>query len=137
MHDELAGLTAHHQLGAAEIQALQGIGPLYDSTIVLFNYPLDAGLMNLSVDGLRLVGIDARDDTHFALRLSVFPGPAGTQLNLDARPDAFSRAETGDHLRRFVELLQRLTEDPDAGVAVPVQVSQAEHQLLTEWGGYE
>jgi hypothetical protein len=84
-----------------------------------------------------LVHIDARDDTHFALRLSVFPGEDGFQLNLDSRPDAFSRAETEDHLRRYIELLQELTA-PDAGpIAELGTVSQAEQdRLLVEWGGY-
>ncbi|WP_020384972.1 non-ribosomal peptide synthetase [Kribbella catacumbae] len=137
IQEELSALSEHHQLGAAEIQAGHGIGPLYDSTISIFNYPLDAGLMNLSVNGVRLVHIDARDDTHFALRLSVFPGPERIQLNLDARPDAFSRSETEEHLRRYVDLLEQLTTDPDADVAVLGQLSQAEQdRLLLDFGGY-
>ncbi|WBQ08271.1 non-ribosomal peptide synthetase [Kribbella sp. CA-293567] len=137
IQEEMSALSEHHQLGASEIQAGQGIGPLYDSTISIFNYPLDAGLLNLSVNGVRLVHIDARDDTHFALRLSVFPGPERIQLNLDTRPDAFGRSETEEHLRRYVELLDQLTTDLDAAVAVLGQLSQAEQdRLLLDFGGY-
>ena len=137
LQDEQTALSDHHQLGTSEILAGAGLGPLFDSTVVFFNYPIDAGVMKLSVNGIRLVHIDARDDTHFALRLSVFPGEDGFQLNLDSRPDAFSRAETEDHLRRYIELLQELTA-PDAGpIAELGTVSQAEQdRLLVEWGGY-
>jgi non-ribosomal peptide synthetase component F len=137
LQDEQTALSDHHQLGTSEILAGAGLGPLFDSTVVFFNYPIDAGVMNLSVNGVRLVHIDARDDTHFALRLSVFPGADGFQLNLDSRPDAFSRAETEDHLRRYIELLQEMTSAEASTVAELGTVSQAEQdRLLVEWGGY-
>ncbi|WP_198676439.1 non-ribosomal peptide synthetase [Kribbella monticola] len=137
LQDEQTALSDHHQLGTSEILAGAGLGPLFDSTVVFFNYPIDAGVMNLAVNGVRLVHIDARDDTHFALRLSVFPGADGFQLNLDSRPDAFSRAETEDHLRRYIELLQEMTSSDVSSIAELGTVSQAEQdRLLVEWGGY-
>ncbi|WP_185443940.1 non-ribosomal peptide synthetase [Kribbella qitaiheensis] len=137
LQDEQTALSDHHHLGTSEILAGAGLGPLFDSTVVFFNYPIDAGVMKLSVNGVRLVHIDARDDTHFALRLSVFPGEDGFQLNLDSRPDAFSRAETEDHLRRYIELLREMTAAGTSPVAELGAVSQAEQdRLLVEWGGY-
>ncbi|MEU1012944.1 amino acid adenylation domain-containing protein [Streptomyces sp. NPDC005890] len=54
--------------------------------------------------GPRVVGVEVRDGTHFALRLVALPGPR-LRLRLGHRPDAFSRAEADALLDRLVHEL--------------------------------
>ncbi|MEH1164048.1 amino acid adenylation domain-containing protein [Micromonospora sp. CPCC 205539] len=81
---EQAELLDHQHLGLAAIQRLAGTGELFDSLVVLENYPDHAGLRD--PDGsLSVTDVAFREATHYAVSLLVTPGPRlGLTLEYDA-----------------------------------------------------
>ncbi|WP_244894106.1 amino acid adenylation domain-containing protein [Planobispora rosea] len=108
---EQAELLPHHHLGLADIQRLNGSGPLFDTMTVLENYPLDASAAEVG-DGLRLMGAGGNDATHYPLALAVVPG-GRLSLRLDHRPDVFPRTAALSLLDRLSRLLKAVAADPD------------------------
>ncbi|WP_250008421.1 non-ribosomal peptide synthetase [Actinoplanes sp. M2I2] len=95
---EHAALLDHQHLGLAAIQRLAGTGELFDSLVVLENYPDLSG--GHDADGaLRVSGVSFREATHYPVSLLVAPGPRlGLTLEYDpARiaPATVERIRTG------------------------------------------
>ncbi|MFG2822964.1 amino acid adenylation domain-containing protein [Kitasatospora sp. NPDC048365] len=137
LQDEQNALTPHHHLGLAEIQRAAGLGPLFDTTTVCLNYPLDlAALEPLLPAGLRLTGLDARDGTHYPLRMAVIPGPR-LRLWLGHRPDCYPEEEAEQLLARFRRLLEAFADSPDTPVGeIDILTAEERMRLLVSWGGY-
>ncbi|QFU91620.1 non-ribosomal peptide synthetase [Amycolatopsis sp. YIM 10] len=132
VQEEQARLTDHHHVGLDDIQRDAGLGPLFDTVTVLFNYPLDVTTLTRTED-LRVTDYWARDDTHFALRLAVLPGTM-LRLNLDYRPDLFTEEEAQAHLDRVPTILFGFLADPAAAVATLDILTPAERRaLLHSW----
>ncbi|MCW2917637.1 MAG: dptBC, partial [Actinomycetia bacterium] len=112
LQDEQARLFAHHHLGLREIQRLAGGGALFDTMTVFENFPLDASLLEASINGVRLVGADVADATHYPLELQVIPGDR-LGLRLRYRPDVFER-ETAERLVAMLRsLVETVVADPE------------------------
>ncbi|MGK4582313.1 amino acid adenylation domain-containing protein [Kitasatospora sp. HPMI-4] len=139
LQDEQSRLIDHHHLGLAEIQQLAGTGPLFDTTMVYENFPLDLpALMALLGDELRLTAPESDDATHYPLRLQAGPGllsPA-LHLRLGYRPDVYTEAEAGRILERLSLLLTAVAADPAQPVGLVDLLSAEErHQVLLGWNG--
>ncbi|MFI5843335.1 amino acid adenylation domain-containing protein [Catenuloplanes sp. NPDC051500] len=73
--DEQAALLDHQHLGLAAIQRLAGAGgDLFDSLVVMENYPDHTGLRDAS-GSLRVHDVSFREATHYPVTLLVAPGP--------------------------------------------------------------
>ncbi|CAM5656521.1 hypothetical protein SVIOM74S_09048 [Streptomyces violarus] len=57
-------------------------GPLFDTTTVVKNTPLDVETLLAGTDGLCLVGGDSEDATHCPLRMQAVPGLDTSTLGL-------------------------------------------------------
>ena len=91
LQERQSRLMAHQHLGLAEIQALAGLGELFDTLTVFENYPVDdAGLATEASAGCALAGIAGHDATHYPLSLLAAPGER-LRLRLDYRADLFER----------------------------------------------
>ncbi|ONI80847.1 non-ribosomal peptide synthetase [Saccharothrix sp. ALI-22-I] len=111
--DEQARLLDHQHLGLAEIQRVTGHGELFDTLVVVENFP-DV------VDD-----VEIRDQVHYPLALVVLPGER-IELRLKHRlPDA-EVAALGE---RLVGLLSAFATTPDRPVASLDLVSARE----TDW----
>jgi amino acid adenylation domain-containing protein/non-ribosomal peptide synthase protein (TIGR01720 family) len=136
LQDEQARLTVHHHVGLADIQRLAGHGPLFDTTVVCLNYPLDLAALRPGVEGLALTSLDARDGTHLPLRMAVIPGPR-LRLWLGYRPDCCPPGEAQLLMEKFRLLLETMTGEPDRAVNEIDALTPAERaQMLAAWGGY-
>ncbi|MFE3460082.1 amino acid adenylation domain-containing protein [Nocardiopsis aegyptia] len=105
---EQAALLDHQHVGLAELQ--RGHGTLFDTLLVVENYPdvpLDAG------PGLRVLGTDGRDATHYPLGLTVIPRGGRLSVSVDHRAPAFGDEAGHTVLDRFTALLTALAADPD------------------------
>jgi amino acid adenylation domain-containing protein/non-ribosomal peptide synthase protein (TIGR01720 family) len=128
---ERARLLDHQHLGLSEVQRLAGAGAgdLFDTLVVVENYPvapgasappvpaaLDGGPVQDGVtDGLALVGGTASDATHYPLTLVAVPGDR-LRLSLEYRPDLFDRAGIEALAGRLHRVLATVVDDPERPV---------------------
>ncbi|MFF8510051.1 non-ribosomal peptide synthase/polyketide synthase [Streptomyces sp. NPDC015492] len=131
VQNEQADLGPHQHLGLAEIQALAGVGELFDTTVLVENYPVDPAAEGTRPDsGLRLVGAKGRDATHYPLTLVVSRTAAGVQVRLDYRPDLFDHASAERILRRLERVLRAAVMDTDRPVGAVDVLDGVERERL-------
>ncbi|WP_159048909.1 non-ribosomal peptide synthetase [Streptomyces sp. NRRL B-3648] len=114
LRQEQTRLLPHHHLPLTDIQRQAPVtghhdGTLFDTatTFVTYAFDADAPAGTDGTDGaggVRVVDVDVRDGTHFALRLVALPG-VRLRLRLGHRTDAFSRAEADALLDQLVHEL--------------------------------
>ncbi|MFH8768881.1 non-ribosomal peptide synthase/polyketide synthase [Streptomyces sp. NPDC017958] len=134
VQDEQSALGAHQHLGLSAIQSLTGAGDLFDTAVLVENYPVDAATSAPLDSGLRLVGAKGRDATHYPLTLVVSQRGDDLHVRLDHRPDLVDRPAAEALLDRFVRMLRAAVLATDSPVAA-VDVLSAEERalLLGEW----
>ncbi|MFG2877361.1 non-ribosomal peptide synthase/polyketide synthase [Streptomyces sp. NPDC048337] len=129
IQDEQSGLLEHQHLGLAEIQRRTGRGELFDTSVVFENFPLDAAAVDgaAAQGGLRVVGADVRDATHFALSLTAFPAEDHLAFRLDHRPDLVDAERAVGVLEAFRHTLADLVTRPELPTGRRGTVSPAEY----------
>ncbi|MFD5420058.1 amino acid adenylation domain-containing protein [Streptomyces sp. NPDC127069] len=132
--DEQAELMDHQHAGLAGIQRAAGLGALFDTTVVVENYPLDLESMRALAGGPRLTGVEGSDATHYTVNLIVLPGER-LRLHLDHRADVLD-ARTARSLGEALErLLTTIADAPDTAVGEVDLLSAEQHRLIREWNG--
>ncbi|MGW7330314.1 amino acid adenylation domain-containing protein [Streptomyces sp. NPDC054840] len=132
--DEQAELMDHQHVGLAGIQRAAGLGALFDTTVVLENYPLDLESMRDLAGGPRLTGVEGSDATHYTVNLIVLPGER-LRLHLDHRTDVLD-ARTARSLGEALErLLTAVADAPATPVGEVDLLSAEQHRLIQEWNG--
>ncbi|NUB15633.1 AMP-binding protein [Azospirillum brasilense] len=118
-------LMEHDGLGLSELQAMAGGGALFDTLLVVENYP-DSGCESLDLGGIRVSGVHNRGYSHYPLALLVLPGRELTLLveNRGAVPDATALAE------RVRGLLTTLIRHPGTPVAALPTLTEGERRHL-------
>ncbi len=104
-----AATIDHEHLSLRQIQGQ--MGTLFDTLLVVENYPVTAG--KDAVD-IHLDRIEFDEWTHFPLTLLVAPASAGMKLILRHDRSVISDADLADFLDRFTTALDRITRAPDA-----------------------
>ena len=134
LHDEQAALVDHQYLGLAEIQALAGAGPLFDTLVVHENYPLNTGE---TTGELAVTGYQGDEATHYPLVLVVLPGER-TELRIKYRATAFGADRAEELLGRLVRLVTALIEEPDRPVGtVDVLGEDERRRIVQDWNDTE
>ncbi|WP_342755483.1 amino acid adenylation domain-containing protein [Pantoea sp. MBD-2R] len=114
-------------LGLADIQQLAGCGTLFDTLLVVENYPDNQTLLT-SEAGIRCEAIHNRGYTHYPLTLLVLPHD-GLTLIMEYR-------DTVTQPRRFAErlllLLEQLVRQPDLPLAQWQLQTAAEQALIAD-----
>ncbi|TWA85533.1 amino acid adenylation domain-containing protein [Azospirillum brasilense] len=107
-------LMEHDGLGLSELQAMAGGAALFDTLLVVENYP-DSGCESLDLGGVRVSTVHNRGYSHYPLALLVLPGRELTLLveNRSAVPDARALAE---RVRGLLATLARHSETPVAAL---------------------
>ncbi|MYU35896.1 amino acid adenylation domain-containing protein [Streptomyces sp. SID8358] len=111
VHAESVALAEHHHVGLPEIQRATGIGELFDTMLVMENFPLSSRKRTPLAPGLDLAGVDITDATHYALTVIVIPDDAIT-IGLGYQPRAFTEATVRDYGRWLHNLLREIVDDP-------------------------
>ena len=129
---EQAALLEHQYLGLADIQRETGLGELFDTVLVVQNYPLDGAAVRDAAGDLGLRGVRAHDDTHYPVALVVEPG-AELRLVWKYSATAFGDEEMCRLGQRFEALCRAVVDRPGipAG-AVDVLLPGERHRLLVE-----
>ncbi|MFJ6850762.1 amino acid adenylation domain-containing protein [Streptomyces sp. NPDC091271] len=111
VHSESVALAEHHHLGLPEIQRATGIGELFDTMLVMENFPLSSRKRTPLTPGLDLAGVDITDATHYALTVIVIPDDEIT-IGLGHQPRAFEASAVRDYGRWLRNLLREIVDDP-------------------------
>ncbi|MER6444397.1 amino acid adenylation domain-containing protein [Streptomyces venezuelae] len=127
--DEQNALLAHHHLGLRLIQKQAGGGELFDTLVVIENYPVDPSARAPLADGVRVTGVEARDGTHYPLTLSVSLDERA-ELALEYRPDLFDPRTVGRVAERFAALLDQVSAGPGRPVGTLEPLTAADRAEL-------
>ena len=119
-------LLEHDGVGLGEIQRLCGVPNLFDTLLVVENYPEDAKLFAADFGGLRCVGARNRGYTHYPLTLMVLPGRE-LELRLEYREGV---KEPERIARRVTRLLEQIVDRPDAPLSAMDVLLPEERDLL-------
>ncbi|APY89610.1 amino acid adenylation domain-containing protein [Streptomyces alfalfae] len=111
VHAESVALADHHHVGLPEIQRATGVGELFDTMLVMENFPLSSRKRTPLAPGLDLAGVDITDATHYALTVIVIPDDEIT-IGLGYQPRAFTESTVEDYGRWLVNLLREIVDDP-------------------------
>ncbi|WP_192458745.1 amino acid adenylation domain-containing protein [Musicola keenii] len=101
-------LIEHDDLGLGEIQQLAGTGTLFDTLLVVENYP-DGDALSRSEQPLRCEGVNNRGYTHYPLTLLVLPGKR-LRLLMEYRD---SVPQPQRLAQRLMLLLEQLVAQPE------------------------
>jgi amino acid adenylation domain-containing protein/non-ribosomal peptide synthase protein (TIGR01720 family) len=112
LQEQQADLMNAQHIGLTDIQALVGVGELFDTITVSENYPVDAEGFSEPVEGLRVVGVHTTDDNHYPLSLAVLPGTR-MHLRMGYRSDLFDRAAVERIALRLQRILEAIVADPE------------------------
>ncbi|HEV7446573.1 MAG TPA: amino acid adenylation domain-containing protein, partial [Steroidobacteraceae bacterium] len=135
IQERQSSLTAHEHLGLAHIQHIAALGELFDTLVVLENYPYDRRALQSPQLGLRVSSVEHRDVTHYPLCLAILPGER-LHLRLQYRPDLFTRETAEGICKRLVGVVGDITADPSRLVArIDLLDAQERHRILIEWNG--
>ncbi|PZT73559.1 MULTISPECIES: non-ribosomal peptide synthetase [unclassified Streptomyces] len=133
VHAESVALADHHHVGLPGIQRAAGIGELFDTMLVMENFPLSSRTRTPLAPGLDLTGVDITDATHYALTVIVIPGDEIT-IGLGYQPRAFDRDTVRDYGRWLLNLLREITDDPDRPALVLPTLDAGERARVLRTG---
>ncbi|MFF8831196.1 amino acid adenylation domain-containing protein [Streptomyces sp. NPDC015131] len=133
--DEQNTLLAHHHLGLRLIQKQAGGRDLFDTLVVIENYPVDPDARPGTPGGLHVTGIEARDATHYPLTLAVALEERAL-LRLEYRPDVFDARHAAAVAARLELALTRITDEPGTAVGALGLLPPAElERVRRTWHG--
>ncbi|MGW2276308.1 amino acid adenylation domain-containing protein, partial [Streptomyces yangpuensis] len=128
-------LLPHHHVPLSHIQQhSSGPNPLFDTLLAYENYPLDAGWLETSLEGLRVSSMSFRDGTHYPLNVLAIPGDE-FQFVFNYRDDVLGLDEVERLGERLTTLIESVLEDPEQLLGTVDVLSCGERRLLEEWSG--
>ena len=133
LQDQQSSMMTHQHLGLVEIQRLAGLGELFDTHVVVENFP--ANTLQQPSTGLRIAQVanHGGDYTHYPFSLLVTPG-AQLQLCFCYRPDMFEQVTAERIAGQLICLLEAIATDPAQPIGrIDILPSTERQQLLTTW----
>lgn len=130
-HEAMLALDDVTDRGLAQIQADFGQGALFDSLLLVENYPLD-DVQAASANGLQVVAARVADSTQYPLTVVVMPG-VGIHLDLDP---ARLPVQTAERLgRRLAAALRQISGSTDSKLA-SLKLALPEEELARSQAEY-
>ncbi len=130
LQQEQSVLLDHQHLGLGEIQRLAGPGELFDSMVVIENFPPAEGLSD-PAGLLTVLGSSTQDATHYPLSLIVQPGRV-LRLGCEYDPARVDENTARRLSRQLVRTLAEAARNPRAKVASVPRVETGELRRLQE-----
>ncbi|GGK35985.1 putative non-ribosomal peptide synthetase [Pilimelia terevasa] len=130
---EATALAEHHHLGLPDIQRAAGAGELFDTMLVVENFPLSDRTRVEVGPGLALTGVDITDATHYPLTVIVIPGD-DIRIGLGYQPEAFGADTAAAYGRGLRHLLRQIVAGPDTPVARLAVLDAAERDQVLGLG---
>ncbi|MFI6760880.1 amino acid adenylation domain-containing protein [Micromonospora sp. NPDC050417] len=128
LHAEQSDLLDHQHIGLADLHRIAGVDELFDTLVVLENYPDQADLRDPS-GSVAVAGVDYRDAGHYPLALIVVPGD---RLELRFKHDAARLDADAVHriADRLTRLLEQVVDDPRRPVGRVELLAAAEREEI-------
>jgi amino acid adenylation domain-containing protein len=132
MHEDQTRTLEHQYLGLAEVQALAGVGDLFDTLMVVESYPVDDGEIDRVRAALdvRTTGVDTQDGTHYPVTVVAELGAHPT-LALEYRPDRIPAEQAVTLAQRWGRTVDALVDGgPDLPLGRVAVLPQAERDTF-------
>lgn len=118
LQQQRAGLHDHEALPLSDIESLVGVGTLFDTLVVVENYPSPVAA---GEGRLRVGEVQAAGGTHYAVGITVLPGE-GLRIALEHDVARIPEKRAVALAAEFALVLARLSDDLDAAPAtLPVK----------------
>ncbi|WIM94467.1 amino acid adenylation domain-containing protein [Actinoplanes oblitus] len=124
-----SALTEHQYLGLPAIQKVAGPGAVFDTIVMVENYPMDAA--GLGDGGVTIGSVLTRAGTTYPLTMSVSLG-GRLRIRVSYRPDRVDRATAGEVAGQVVRVLDALVAEPDRPVGRLGVISEAARESVVE-----
>ncbi|WP_020617758.1 non-ribosomal peptide synthetase [Paenibacillus daejeonensis] len=129
-----ADLRARAAYESMPLSRIQKAGPepgesLFDSIVVVENYPVEPGAMRAADGSLSVSGYELEEATHYALTLGVMTGER-LELTLGSPSERYDKRSVTRILAHYRQLLLSLTAQPEAPIAELAMVSSEERSGL-------
>ncbi|MDL5159536.1 non-ribosomal peptide synthetase [Actinomycetospora termitidis] len=137
VQSEQAALLDHHDLGLQGIQREAGVGDLFDTLLVVENYPLDPAAVDAALpEGLHVAQVRNDDAPHYPASLVATPGAEGLHLRLTHRRHVVD-TPTADALLDRVEAALRLLAESTEEAQGPLDLLDDTTRAAVLAGGPE
>ncbi|GHH30267.1 hypothetical protein GCM10017790_63750 [Amycolatopsis oliviviridis] len=127
-----AALTEHQYLGLPEIQKVAGTGAVFDTIVMIENYPHTAD--GLGDDGgVAISAVVTRTGTGYPLTMNVSLGNR-LRVNVSYRPDRFDGETAAEIARQVVRVLEQVVAEPSLPVGrLGVTSEPARAAVVERW----
>jgi len=127
-----SALTEHQYMGLPEIQKVAGPGAVFDTIMMIVNYPQDAA--GLGGDGgVTISSALTRTGTTYPLTMSARPGER-VQIHVSYRPDRIGREAAVEVARQVVRVMERVVANPSLPVGrLGVTSESTRATVLERW----
>ncbi|MFI9292286.1 amino acid adenylation domain-containing protein [Streptomyces gardneri] len=132
VQDEHTALLDHQHLGLADIQRAAGGGELFDTLVVLENYPTGDRSAGEGAEEFRITGAEVLDAVHYPLALVVEPADGGLLLRFKHDAARLDQVAVAVLAGRFTALLRTVVAEPARLVGRTGLLSLREREHLTE-----
>ncbi|QKN67382.1 amino acid adenylation domain-containing protein [Streptomyces coelicolor] len=127
-----SALTEHQYLGLSQVQRAAGPGAVFDTIVMIENYPHDAD--GLGDDGgVSISSVVTRTGTGYPLTMSVSPGKT-LRIRVAYRPDRIDEGTAAEVARQIVRVLERVPTEASLPVGrLGVTSEPARVSVVERW----
>ncbi|MFD5245857.1 amino acid adenylation domain-containing protein [Amycolatopsis sp. NPDC058340] len=132
LQGRLSALTEHQYLGLPEIQKAVGTGAVFDTIVMIENYPHTAD--GLGGDGgVAISSVVTRTGTGYPLTMNVSLG-SRLRINVSYRPDRIAAGTAAEIARQVVRVLEQVVARPSLPVGrLGVTSGPARESVVERW----
>ncbi|QES45326.1 non-ribosomal peptide synthetase [Streptomyces venezuelae] len=133
LQDRQAALMPHQHVGLAEIQALDGPGAVFDTMLMVENYPRNTSRLPGSATPVTLTQLSSQAGTHYPLAIGVVPDDR-IEVRVTYRPDVFDGQRALQVGRQLTRVLEQIAADPTRRVGdIDVLATAERTAVLERW----
>nr|ACJ60950.1 VEG8 [uncultured soil bacterium] len=127
-----SALTEHQHMGLPEIQKAAGTGAIFDTIVMIENYPHTAA--GLGDDGgVVISGVATRTGTSYPLTMNVSLGDR-LRINVSYRPDRIAGETAAEVARQVVRVLEQVVAKPSLPVGrLGVTSESTRASVVEQW----
>ncbi|MFI7323058.1 amino acid adenylation domain-containing protein, partial [Streptomyces venezuelae] len=131
LQDRQTALMPHQHTGLTEIQALGGPGAVFDTMLMVENYPRNTSRLPGAAAPVTLTQLSSQAGTHYPLAIGVVPDDR-IEIRVTYRPDVFDGQRALQVGRQLTRVLEQIAADPTLRVGDIDVLATAERTAVVE-----